>query len=64
LRLAGQGRTGDFNGFEGFGDSRPRVLLNTRMNSRSGFALVFQAFSPCLRELRVFTLSVVWKMFV
>jgi hypothetical protein len=64
LRLAGQGRTGDFDDFEGFGDSGPRVLPDTRANTRGVFSLVFKAFSPFLRELRVFTPSVVWKMFL
>jgi hypothetical protein len=51
--------SGGFVGFEGFGACRLRVLPNTRINTRSVFSLVFKAFSPFLRELRVFSLSVV-----
>jgi hypothetical protein len=64
VALAGQRLTDGFADFEGFGDSGLWVFPKTRMNTRSAFSLVFQAYSPFLRVLRVFTLSVVWKMFV
>jgi hypothetical protein len=51
--------TSEFVGFAGLGDCRLRVLPNTRKNTRSVFSLVFKAFSSFLRELRVFSLSVV-----